>query len=290
MKKIVLPNEYNYVGLFLTLRCNYSCSYCVNEKSGEISRSMPELGAKQWIDCINRVKIHDDVAVTIGGGEPTMHRDFYEIVNGIKHPIDLLTNAKFDVFEFIKNVNPKKMFHSDVEGYKSVRISFHPEFMDVKEVVSKAALLQENGFNVGILPLNFPNSTEQNLKLAEEARKNMVYTFIKDYLGEYNGKMVGHYKYPDGLNGNTKSVLCRTKELLINPSGNVFKCHRDLYTNEYSLGSLLDNEFKLEYKFRNCKNFGKCNNCDLKAKVNRFLQMGSCSVEIQNLIGESWDT
>jgi hypothetical protein len=281
MKKIICPPEYNYLSVFLTLRCNFKCQYCVNEKSDRLIRARRELNAEEWIEGINRLDISDDIAVTISGGEPTMHKDFYKIMTGIDHPIDLLTNFEFDVIKFIHSVDPNKMFHCDIPGYKSVRASFHPDFMEIKEVVAKAVVLQDAGFNVGILPLNFPNSIEFNLKLAEEARKNKVYTFIKDYLGGYNGRMIGHYEYPDGLSGKKHDkVLCKTQELLISPSGEVFKCHRDLYADLFPVGSLLHNDFEIEYKYRECDNFGFCNPCDVKTKVNRFLKMGNCSVTI----------
>ncbi len=286
MKKIYLPQGFNYVAVFLTLRCNFSCQYCINDRANDLVILRKELNAEQWIECINRLVIPNDIAITISGGEPTIHKDFYRIIHDIYHPIDLLTNFQFDVYDFVSNVDPRKMFNNDVEGYKSVRVSFHPDFMSIKDVVSKAVVLQDAGFQVGILPINFPHSTEFNLKLAEEARKNKVYTFIKDYLGEYKGAIVGHYEYPEAVDKKKHGeVLCRTHEVLISPSGQLFKCHRDMYNDEYPLGSLLNEDFKVKHKFRKCSNFGFCNYCDVKSKVNRFLEMGACSVEIRKING-----
>ncbi len=286
MKKIYLAQGFNYVAVFLTLRCNFSCKYCINDRGNDLVIHRKELNADQWIEGINRLVVSNDIAITMSGGEPTIHKDFYKIVQEIYHPIDLLTNFQFDVYDFINNVDPRKMFHNEIEGYKSVRVSFHPDFMSIKEVVSKAVALQDAGFHVGILPINFPHSTKFNLRLAEEARKNMVYTFIKDYLGEYEGKIVGHYKYPEAIDRKMHDeVLCRTNEVLISPSGQVYKCHRDMYTDEYPLGSLLYEDFKLRHKFRECSNYGFCNYCDIKNKVNRFLEMGACSVEIRHING-----
>lgn len=30
MKEIIIPDSYNYIAVFLTLSCNYRCSYCIN--------------------------------------------------------------------------------------------------------------------------------------------------------------------------------------------------------------------------------------------------------------------
>jgi MoaA/NifB/PqqE/SkfB family radical SAM enzyme len=247
------------------------------------------LNTEQWINCLNKLSINPDVPITIGGGEPTQHKDFYKIIKAIEHPIDLLTNLEFDIIKFVYNVDPAKMYSQDNDAYKSIRVSFHPEFMDVEETIAKAVALQDAGFNIGILPINHPENTESNLKLCEEGRKNKIYVFIKDFLGEYKGQMVGHYKYPNGLTGGQfVDVKCRTQELLISPNGNIFKCHRDLYVNENPVCNLMDNP-EIKYEYRDCNKFGHCNPCDLKLKVNRFLQMGSCSVEVKKKNQEGFD-
>lgn len=282
MSKILIPKEYNYISSFITLRCNFKCIYCINNKDNLI-RSRPELSGDFWISCLNSLTLSNDLPITISGGEATLHRDFYKIVNGINHPIDLLTNLEFNIYEFIKNVNPKSMYKSDNSSYKSIRVSYHPQFHKIEDLVFKAGMLQEYGFNVGIFPINYPDNIEQNMELAEEARKSRVYVFIKDYLGMYNGHLTGHFRYRDAVDGNTHGkVMCRTKELLIAPSGKVFKCHRDLYANEYDVDDIA-------YKFRDCDNYGSCNYCDVKIKTNRFLNMGNSSVDIEKCKKESWD-
>jgi MoaA/NifB/PqqE/SkfB family radical SAM enzyme len=277
-----IPKEYNYISAFLTLKCNYSCTYCINGKSDSLKRKRHELGTDLWIEGLNRLEIKNDLAITIGGGEPTLHPGFYKIMNELNHPVDLLTNLSFDVQEFISSVDHRKMFRSSTPSYKSIRVSYHPKFMNRTELVLKCEALQDAGFNIGIFPINYPDNVEPNMKLAEEARKARVYTFIKDYLGVYNGHLHGHYKYRDSMDGRFHgNIECRTKELLISPSGQVYKCHRDLYAGEYTLGNICYPDFKAEYKFRECNKYGNCNPCDVKEKTNRFLEMGACSVEIK---------
>lgn len=282
MRLIAIPKSYNYVAVFLTLKCNFACTYCINTKGGRLSRVREELTAEQWDKCLGRLKIPCDIPITLSGGEPTTHLEFYDIIERLDHPIDLLTNLSFNEIDFIAKIDKRKMFRSNVEGYKSIRVSFHPDWMRIDKTIEKMKLLQNAGYHVGLFSLNFPSNTESNLKLAEEARKNKVYFFIKDYLGDYGEHLFGHFKYPKGMSRqNSKTVLCKTKELLIGPEGSIFRCHRDLYTNENPLGSLLDDSFEIEDEFRECNKYGFCNPCDIKLKTNRFLQMGSCSVEIK---------
>jgi len=65
-------------------------------------------------------------------------------------------------------------------------------------------------------------------------------------------------------------VRCRTTELLIDPGGDVFRCHRDLYSGETPIGNILDPEFYIDEGFRECDSYGFCNPCDVKLKTNRF--------------------
>jgi len=197
-----------------------------------------------------------------------------------RNGIDLLTNLTFDVDEFVKNVKPEQFSSPKNPAYKSIRVSFHPERMDPNDLIDKVSSLQDKRYNIGVFGINHPNHVEDNIAFAELARRNQVYFFVKDFLGEFNGQSYGTYKYPNAVAGGKQTKHCRISELLVDPSGEVYRCHRDLYHQEGTLGSLLDPEFKIDDRFRPCHNYGECNPCDVKLKTNRFLQMGKCSVEI----------
>jgi organic radical activating enzyme len=280
MEKAGVPERYNYIAAFLTLRCNLNCSYCINNNSG-VSRKRLELDAEQWVNGLNRLAMRKDLPITIEGGEPTLHSGFYNILEKVKHPVDLLTNLQFDVEEFISKVDPNWLNKRDIPSYKTIRISFHPEGMNLEDTIKKAVKLQDAGFDIGIFSLNLPEAIEDNMKMAEIARQNQIYFFIKDFLGWRNGKLFGHYRYPEALDGNLKKAECRIKELLISPAGKIYRCHRDLYHEEMPIGDILEENFEIKDIFRTCSNYGTCNPCDIKLKTNRFLKMGSCSVEIK---------
>ncbi len=275
-----VPERYNYIAAFLTLGCNLGCTYCLNGHAARLT-NREEISGEEWVFGLNRLDIRKDVPITLEGGEPTMHPDFYKIIEKINHPIDILTNLQFDIDEFINKVDPTWLNKKRHLSYKSIRASFHPERMDLEETLGKAVKLQNKGFNIGLFALNLPENIEQNMIITEKAREERIYFFIKDFLGKRDGRLFGHFKYPDALSGRKKDVLCRIKELLIAPDGNVYRCHRDLYTAENSVTNLLLNNFQIEDIFRPCKAYGSCNPCDVKLKTNRFLEMGSCSVEIK---------
>lgn len=277
-----LPKRYNYAEAYLTFKCGLGCSYCINRQDGIVERS--EIPVRQWAEGLNRIDF-GTLPLTLGGGEPTQYPGFYELLNRIKPEtrIDLLTNLQFDIGEFIQQTSPERFSPRGLKvfsAYRSIRASYHPETMEPFDTIERASLLQDEGFNIGIFGLNHPGNVEANMEMAEMARQTNVYFFIKDFLGRHEGQVLGYYRYPRALDGKAKGSLCRTKELLIAPDGQIHRCHRDLYRGVNPIGVLGSPSLKIEDVFRPCKKYGLCNPCDVKLKTNRFLQMGNCQVEI----------
>ena len=281
---ISLPLDVNYAELYFTFRCNLSCQYCINGLD-VAQRMQPELAVGELADGINRIDF-GAIPLTIGGGEPTQREDFYELLESIRPDIglDLLTNLQFDVDQFMSLVKPER-FNNYVDllrkAYKSIRVSYHPQQVNAAELVQKVALLQSRGFRIGIFGISHPLNMNANIEMSELAREAQVYFFIKDFLGTYGGKTFGFYKYPEALNGGQRTCVCKTTELLIGSDGRIYRCHRDLYRSEYAVASILDADLQLHSEYRACDKFGECNACDVKWKVNRFLSMGKCSVDIR---------
>ena len=213
-----------------------------------------------------------NISLTLGGGEPTLHKDFYKIITNLETKVDLLTNLRFDVDEFIENVSPYVFTKSDIPFYSSIRASYHVGQSNEKEIIGKIRKLRDNGFNVGLFSLSHPHNINKNMKMAWLCSQKKIPIYQKDFLGDINGEMYGYFKYPNGIENEKQKVICRTRELLISPEGNIHKCHRDLYKNE--------NPTDISYKFRKCNNYGDCNPCDVKLKTNKFLKEIDCQVEI----------
>ena len=113
---IKLPERYNYVEAYLTFRCNLNCSYCINKYDSLEKRK--ELTGDEWIKIFNNIDL-GNVSLTLGGGEPTLHKDFYKIVHevGKEKNIDLLTNGQFNIDEFVRNIKPTDFTQSPILFY-----------------------------------------------------------------------------------------------------------------------------------------------------------------------------
>lgn len=280
MKPITLPDTYNYIGVFLTYRCNLNCDYCINKYS-ELSK-VKELPCKYMLKGLSRVRTIEDLPLSLQGGEPTLIDGFYEIVRALSLKgsyIDLLTNGLFNAHEFALQLHPR-IFKRQAK-YASIRFSFHQKTS--YELIHKVWYLQNQGYPVGIWGLKYPEMLERNRVMKERCRWLNIDYREKEYLGWYNGKLYGTYKYPQALDGKPKSCLCKPSELLIAPDGKLYRCHYELYKGINSYSHILDKEVSIPDDYLPCETYGLCNLCDVKTKTNRFQEYGHCSVDIKEV-------
>lgn len=283
MKDIIIPQSYNYIAVFLSLACNYRCSYCINYfENGKFDKKT--ISGRDWVNGLNRIVSHDNLPITLQGGEPSIHKDFIYILNNIRPElkIDILTNIQFEVDEFIKQVKPERLKREAL--YASIRVSYHPEVMSMDTVFSKVLKMQDAGFSIGVWGIMHPTHKDIILKARDKAKKMGIDFRTKEFLGDYCDTLHGTYRYEGACDRRfRKRCLCKTTELIIGPSGAIYRCHSDIYEGREPIGNILDPDFELEDTFRPCDWFGHCNPCDIKIKTNRFQKFGHTSVEIKDI-------
>lgn len=281
--KINLPEFVNYIGVFLTFDCNLKCGYCINNFSGALNKPRTISGA-QWIDALNRLILKPDLPVTLQGGEPTLHPDFHFIINNLRKDIniDILTNLCFDLKKFVKLIDPQRLNRN--APYAPIRVSYHPQSMKNQDaLINKILFLQDAGFKVGLFGIDLPDFQEYNNEMRRKCGENNIDFRLKEFLGFYNDTLFGHYKYADAITGRKNiRVKCKPSELLINPAGDVFKCHYHLYSNIHSTGNMTNIDFTADFDEIECLDYGLCNPCDVKIKNNRHQVFGHTSVTITN--------
>lgn len=278
---LIVPASYNYIGVFLSFACNLKCSYCINNFEQDIIKRR-NIQGEDWVKALNRIISREDLPVTLQGGEPSLHPDFIYIINKLKSSlnIDILTNLQFDVDKFIREVDPNRIKRK--APYASIRVSFHPENMNLDRIIEKVLKMIKANFSIGIWAVAHPDYGKIIRDAQSRCKKLNIDFRTKEFLGECNGNLYGTYKYEGACDKKfRRKVRCRTTELLIDSEGNVFRCHSDLYAGINPIGYILDPNFQVEHKFRDCSNFGHCNPCDVKIKTNRFQEYGHTSCEIE---------
>ena len=280
LEPLILPKTCNYIAVFLTLECNLSCSYCIN-RFGDLADGRRLLTRDEWLAGLNRIVTQSDLPITLQGGEPTLHPDFYAIVNGVNPHInlDLLTNLEVDLNRFMQEIPPGRMRRD--APYASIRVSFHPEMMRIRELAAKVEILLDAGYSVGIWGVLHPSWEDEISAARDYCLARGIDFRTKDFLGEHDGAMYGEFTYGDACAGKTsRRVRCRTTELVIGPEGGIYRCHSDLYAGRKPIGTILDPHVAIDDRFRDCDYYGLCNPCDVKLKTNRFQSFGHTSVEI----------
>jgi len=281
LKEIVIPERYDYIGVYLTFLCDLKCSFCINDfESSPRHLRKRHLTGEEWLRGLNRIISRPDLPLTLQGGEPTLHKDFARIVNGMRQDlnVDVLTNL-FDENIFLKNISPDRIKRK--APYASIRVSFHPEQMDIAVLKNKVLKMMQKDYSVGIWGVTHPLQ-KSDIKSAQKlCRREGIDFRTKEFLGEYEGKMYGQYRYLEAVTKKIRrDVMCRTTELTIGPDGNIYRCTADMYEDRQPIGHILDSDFQIEDKFRSCSWFGHCNPCDIKIKTNRFQKFGHSTVEI----------
>ena len=287
LKPIILPENYKYIAVFLTMRCNLNCSFCLNAFDKSFNRTkFKELTGEQWVKALNRLQT-PDIPITFSGGEPLLHPDITYIINNLKPElkIDILTNFYNEILieKFLSQVSPERIKRDS--PYASIRVSYHPEQMSPEQLIQNVKKAQDTGFSIGIWSVQFPSPEQlQAITRMQFICRDAGIDFrLKDYTGTYKGEIYGDYsKYPKStFQKQTQKKLCKTSELLIAPNGNIYRCHRDLFAEENPIGNLLDPEFQLKNEFIPCNKYGECHPCDVKVKTNYKQQLGHTSVEIK---------
>ncbi len=289
LKQIKPLEHHNYVAFFMTLACNLRCSYCINLHDGGSrynKANRKHMDADDWIKAANRLVLRDDLPLSLQGGEATLYKGFYRFVNEVKEEVqmDLLTNMMFDVDKFIKNV-PTWRFKREAP-YAAIRVSYHPGQNDIDDLIKKTFKLQDAGFRIGIYGIEHPSILDHIMETKELCLKLGIDFRTKEFLGEWEGKLYGTFKYDGAIHGNEmKYSECMTSEIIVDPAGYVYKCHSDLYNGRNPFAHILDEDFdaKKVEEFRPCNFYGDCNPCDVKVKTNRFQVFGHTSVEMKNI-------
>jgi hypothetical protein len=285
LRPVALPEDCNYVAAFLTLGCNLTCSYCINHLSGEARRTTPMKG-RDWIAGLNRLALKSDLPVTLQGGEPSLHPHFIDIIVGLdpRIRIDILTNLQFDPHRFVDEVPPDRLNRD--APYAPIRVSYHPETMELEPTIGKIEVLTKAGFQVGLYSVDNDRFQAEIERARQTSIDRGIDFRMKDMLGPDGTR--ARYKYAGATGASTRrSCRCRTTELLISPSGTIHRCHHDLYNGILPLASILDEDLAIENVFRDCAFYGNCNPCDVKVKNNRHQIFGHTSVEIIDIAPES---
>jgi MoaA/NifB/PqqE/SkfB family radical SAM enzyme len=137
------------INLDLTSACNFSCPFCVDSKLINAGKSLTSAEVKKTVDTLHSHGLLS--VILIGGGEPTLHRYFGEIVRYIKSKnlqIGIVTNgSRLEKIEAIVETLKEKdwiRISIDAAGEEVFRDIHLPKTrVTLKRILEKAKKVKE---------------------------------------------------------------------------------------------------------------------------------------------------
>ena len=234
--------------IYLTLDCTLKCPYCVNEFNSKNSsiKKQDIASAEDWVDFINKCKTR----IIFTGGEPTLHPEIIQIINGInrKLPIQIYTNFCWPegvLEKFIKNVKRPVKFYG----------SYHVCSGKPERVINTMNELRRNNLFDGVV---HSTETKENASFLKEASKE----FKKNGWHLIIDKNQFEKGYPAASMKFKKRARCSGKEVLFAPNGDFYPCTSKLIRQKNPLGNAFG-DAKVQDNFSIiCNEYGFCSPCD----------------------------
>ncbi len=241
----LLPVRFDgWLRIYLTLRCNLECPYCVH--SHNLAES--QAGAynlvpwQEWAEFINRTGRN----VIFTGGEPFLYPDLVKLLNAIKPEIKikLYTNFGLDMREFIKEARRPVTFFG----------TYHPSSGPVRNFINTIDQLKAAGkFKGSIHMVGWSRQLD----------------FVKQVQSQFAA--AGWYVYIDNdqyLSAESSSLTfrrpaqCLRRIYLIAPDGRRFICVSKMLRQKDDLGNVLSKGLGPDLVTVQCAEYGCCNPCD----------------------------
>ena len=264
-----------YVAYFIDLRCNYRCSYCIQDDINR--REYDKTSVDRVINYLKKEVKPRESDLTIIGGEPTLSADFSYVVESLCND-----------FYITIGTNLSTRFYKDFEGFikwaKKVKVrwnvSYHPEFMDINLFIERVKKIQEARIEMDqVSAVKLDLLSEADRKKLENAGISFTYQTtlgIDEESGELLPKTDDHpdfnyERYQEMCGKKIKEIKrCRTIDYdgharhLISSDGTIYNCHHLLYKEKHPIGHIDNGWPENILDPIVCGEYGHCNPCDFR--------------------------
>ncbi len=125
----------------LTMKCNYACTYCVSYNNSDPTHFRNLQDYESSINYLKEYFNNKKARISLLGGEPMLYKQWDSLLNTIfeigfipKIITNLAINTK-TLEKKIKNLKPERC----------IDVSWHPQFADEQQILSKIQLISESG-------------------------------------------------------------------------------------------------------------------------------------------------
>ena len=264
-----------YVAYFIDLRCNYRCSYCIQD---DINRKeYDKTSVDRVINYLKKEVKPRESDLTIIGGEPTLSADFAYVVESLCNDFYITIGTNLST-RFYKD------FDAFIKWAKKVQIrwnvSYHPEFMDIDLFIERVKKIQAAKLEMDqVSAVNNDLLSELDMAKLEDA--DIGFTCqkplgIDEATGELLPKKDDHpdfdYERYQEMCGKTikETRKCKTVDYdgharhLISSDGTIYNCHHLLYKEKLPIGHIDNGWPENILNPIVCNEYGHCNPCDFR--------------------------
>ena len=282
------------VYIHLTLSCNLSCSYCYMRYNLKSSCSVEFYNFEKWLYKFKKIGVNH---IILTGGEPTLHKDFKDIIKLIKKEgfyLTLLTNGtNIDSLELNyidkciismdllgtnqrKGLNIKKLLHD----LGNIDFKYKNKIL-VRSIVSsgqesKINITREKMNNLSInhiIEICIPNNIYE-LKCIPDIKK--IWEFCNQSKNDFNVF--------------TNCGACNSV-IAVNYNGDIYPCQACMLSelkitnleSENWLNELVNSKIRKDFLNSHIDNIEKCKNCNL-----RYFCGGGCRAIAYKLYGSTF--
>lgn len=254
----------DHVHCYITLSCNFKCYFCVNRLYTEVMPNFTCARAEKWLYLINRLYgLHE---IYLQGGEPSLHPDFVEIVNGLDgYNVCVFTNL------------PKETIHKFKQLRKNnnniiLKISYHP-------YTTHEGVQPEESVNLFVRRLRqIPKGIKWQVHLIDITE--VSFSLYARAFRRYN--VVIHredFSYEPQLRNFDMSagshVYCRSNMEVISPDMRIYPC-LGLMMKKVQESSVPAMSVKsIKPVFRPCNYYGLCGQCSTAKEIHYISEKGN---------------
>lgn len=238
------------IRIYLTLRCNRQCAYCVNRHNMKefAGDRYEELPPAKWLKIVKR----QPHPVVLTGGEPFLYAGLARLVGGIPEtrPVHIYTNMTVSPIDFINRVQRPVGF----------LVSYHPKTITFGKLLEHLApLMAHERFHGMVHTVDLPGHEKAVKEAASyfaDASDRWKFASAEDQR-VLNVPMTGQEK--------RRVVRCTRLAILVAPDGVRYPCASLLLRKRHPLEDLKVDKLKLRRVVVRCGDYGFCCPCDAAA-------------------------
>lgn len=165
--------------------CNYRCSYCFVDGLSSNFKDTSQIAQEYKLTLARLATVNEPFEVCLTGGEPTLHPNIEEILEGLSN----ISNLKR--VWFFTNLSRDLAFYNKINNFSKVTFyaSYHPEYADVDRFLEKCI-----GLGCEIHISMHPNHTKVTRHLVDLLTlHNLPYKFNLLDGVEYPQEFIDHF-------------------------------------------------------------------------------------------------